>query len=42
MDALIAFLVIVTLLVILGIAAVQFGAESRDGFVDDGIRPTLG
>jgi hypothetical protein len=41
MDAPIAFLIAVAVLVILDIAAISLGAESRDGFADDRIDTSL-
>jgi hypothetical protein len=41
MDALIALFAIVIALFVLDIAAVLFGADTRDGFDDDAIHTTL-
>ena len=41
MDALITVLAIVAALFVLDIAAVLFGADSRDDFGDDAFRTTL-
>ena len=38
MDALIVFTVIVALLVIVDLAAVRFGVDSRDGFTETSMR----
>jgi hypothetical protein len=41
MDALIALFLAVVALIALDMAATAFGADSRDGFVDDQIRRHL-
>jgi hypothetical protein len=41
MDALLAFSVIIFALVTLAAASLAFGVDSRDGFADDRIWPSL-
>jgi hypothetical protein len=41
MDALFLFLVLAASLVVVDLLAVTIGADSRDGFADDSVRPGL-
>jgi hypothetical protein len=41
MDALLALSVIIILLAALAATSITFGVDSREGFADDCLRPTL-